>query len=163
MWAIMMTAMTSTILKRVNGSDYVFSALPFVGSYLTVWSLVGVPIYALYQPHGFPGAGLLIIAIGLYELTPFKQFCRQRCCAITDSGLKHGLYCVGSCLGLMLMQVALGIMSITWMLLITTLVTTQKLLPPKAVIDNRAWFYDHYLTFDGRWTHAESVRHPHKV
>jgi predicted metal-binding membrane protein len=35
----------------------------------------------------------------------------------------------------MLMLVALGVMSITWMAVITVLVLAQKLLPPKATID----------------------------
>jgi predicted metal-binding membrane protein len=35
----------------------------------------------------------------------------------------------------MLMLVALGLMSVTWMSVITVLVLAQKLLPPRAAID----------------------------
>jgi predicted metal-binding membrane protein len=49
--------------------------------------------------------------------------------------LGFGLCCVGSSIGLMLMLVALGAMSITWMVVISVLVLARKLLPPKAVID----------------------------
>jgi predicted metal-binding membrane protein len=35
----------------------------------------------------------------------------------------------------MLMLVALGLMSVTWMSVITVLVVAQKLLPPRAAID----------------------------
>ena len=35
----------------------------------------------------------------------------------------------------MAMQVALGVMSIGWMALVAILVTAQKILPPRAVLD----------------------------
>jgi predicted metal-binding membrane protein len=46
-----------------------------------------------------------------------------------------GLYCVGSSVGLMAMLVALGVMSVPWMLVIAVLVLVQKLLPATAAID----------------------------
>src|SRR5207253_1639673 len=42
---------------------------------------------------------------------------------------------VGPSIGLMLMLLALGVMSVTWMSVIAVLVLTQKLLPAKAAID----------------------------
>ncbi|MGH7865389.1 MAG: DUF2182 domain-containing protein, partial [Candidatus Binataceae bacterium] len=44
-------------------------------------------------------------------------------------------YCVGSSIGLMLMLVALGVMSVIWMSVIAILVLAQKLLPARAAID----------------------------
>ena len=107
----------------------------FVGSYLAVWTLVGVAVYAVYRPHGSFAAGVVVIAAGLYEFTPLKRHFRRRCRDSVRSGFEFGLYCVGSSIGLMLMLVALGVMSITWMSVITVLVLAQKLLPPKAAID----------------------------
>ncbi|HEX9549175.1 MAG TPA: DUF2182 domain-containing protein, partial [Acidimicrobiales bacterium] len=49
--------------------------------------------------------------------------------------LELGLCCVGSSVGLMLMMVALGVMSVTWMAVTTAAVLAQKLLPPRAAID----------------------------
>ena len=46
-----------------------------------------------------------------------------------------GLCCVGSSIGLMLMLVVLGVMSITWMSVIAVVAVAQKLLPAKAAID----------------------------
>jgi predicted metal-binding membrane protein len=51
------------------------------------------------------------------------------------SGFEFGLYCIGSSIGLMLMLVALGVMSVTWMSVIAVLILAQKLLPAKAAID----------------------------
>ena len=107
----------------------------FIGSYLAVWTLVGVAVYALYRPHGSLAAGVLVIAAGIYELTPLKQQFRRLCRESAGSGFEFGLCCVGSSIGLMLMLVALSVMSITWMAVVAALVLAQKLLPAKAAID----------------------------
>jgi predicted metal-binding membrane protein len=107
----------------------------FVASYLAVWTLVGVAVYALYRPHESFAAGAVAIAAGVYEFTPLKQHFRQRCRESVRSGFEFGLHCVGSSIGLMLMLVALGVMSVAWMSVIAVLVLTQKLLPAKAAID----------------------------
>ena len=52
-----------------------------------------------------------------------------------EGQFEFGLNCVGSSIGLMLMQVALGVMSVTWMCVIAVLVLGQKLLPARAAID----------------------------
>ena len=107
----------------------------FIGSYLAVWTLVGVAVYALHRPHGSLATAAVVIAAGVYELTPLKQHFRRRCRESLRSGFEFGLYCVGSSIGLMLLLVALGVMSVTWMSVIAVLVLSQKLLPPKAAID----------------------------
>ena len=76
-----------------------------------------------------------MIAAGIYEFTPVKRHFRRRCRESAGSGFGFGLCCAGSSIGLMLMLVALGIMSVTWMAVITVPVLAQKLLPPKAAID----------------------------
>jgi predicted metal-binding membrane protein len=80
-------------------------------------------------------AGAVAIAAGVYEFTPLKRHFRRRCRESVGSGFEFGLYCVGSSIGLMLMLVALGVMSITWMAVIAVLVLAQKLIPAKAAID----------------------------
>jgi predicted metal-binding membrane protein len=107
----------------------------FVASYLGVWTLVGVAVYALYRPHGSFAAGAVAIAAGVYEFTPLKQHFRRRCRESVRSGFEFGLYCVGSSIGLMLLLVALGVMSVTWMAVIAGVIVAQKLLPAKAAID----------------------------
>ena len=49
--------------------------------------------------------------------------------------MRFGVCCVGSSIGLMAMLVALGVMSLTWMVVIAVLVVAQKLLPAKAAVD----------------------------
>ena len=140
MWAVMMAAMmlpglAPAVLTRARTNGAVRAVVPFVASYLVVWTLVGALIYALYRPHGTSAAGLIVMAAGLYELTRLKQHCRACCRARTRSGFTFGFYCVGSSIGLMVMLVALGAMSLTWMLVIAALVLLQKLLPAKPAID----------------------------
>ena len=140
LWAPMMAAMmlpslVPAVLSRGRRTGPVRAVVPFVASYLVVWTLVGALLYALYRPHGTTTAGLVVIAAGLYELTRLKQHCRRCCRVRTRSGFEFGLYCVGSSIGLMVMLVALGVMSVTWMLVIAALVFAQKLLPPKAAVD----------------------------
>jgi predicted metal-binding membrane protein len=76
-----------------------------------------------------------VIAAGVYEFTRLKQNFRRRCRESVRSGFEFGLRCVGSSIGLMLMLVVLGVMSVTWMSVIAVLVLAQKLLPAKAAID----------------------------
>jgi predicted metal-binding membrane protein len=140
LWVSMMAAMmlpgaAPAVVKHVHASDRVLALPQFVGSYLAVWALVGLAVYAVYRPHGSPAAGALVIAAGVYEFTPLKRRFRRRCRASVRSGFEYGFCCVGSSIGLMLMMLALGVMSLTWMSAIAVLVLAQKLLPPQAAID----------------------------
>ena len=140
LWAAMMAAMmlpgaAPAVLSRAHANGPVRAVVPFVASYLAVWTLVGALVYAVYRPHGSAIAGALVIAAGVYELTRLKQHCRRCCGESARSGFAFGVYCVGSSIGLMVMLVALGVMSVTWMGVIAILVLVQKLLPAKAAID----------------------------
>jgi predicted metal-binding membrane protein len=135
MAAMMLPGATPAVLRHAHASRRVRSVPLFVGSYLAVWTLVGLVVYALYRPHGSFAAGAVAIAAGVYELTPLKQHCRRRCRESVRSGFQFGRYCVGSSIGLMLMLVALGVMSATWMSVIAVLVLAQKLPPLNAAID----------------------------
>jgi predicted metal-binding membrane protein len=139
LWVWMMAAMMlpgaiPAVVRRTQASGV--GAIPgFVGSYLAVWALVGIAVYAIYRPHGSVAAGAVTIAAGIYELTPMKRHFRQRCRESASSGFRFGLCCIGSSIGLMLMLVALGIMSIAWMAVIAAVVAAQKFLPARAAID----------------------------
>jgi predicted metal-binding membrane protein len=140
LWLWMMAAMmlpgaVPAISKRAQTSGGARAVPLFVASYLAVWTLVGVAVYALYRPHGSSAAGAIAIAAGLYELTPLKRHFRRRCRESTRSGFEFGLSCVGSSIGLMLVLVAVSVMSVTWMCAIAVLVFAQKLLPARAAID----------------------------
>jgi predicted metal-binding membrane protein len=140
LWVVMMAAMmlpgaVPAVVRRAHASGGARAIPLFVGSYLAIWALVGVAVYALYRPHGSVAAGALVIAAGVYEVTPLKRHFRRRCRDSVRSGWEFGLCCVGSSIGLMLMLVALGVMSIRWMCVIAVLALAQKLLPVRAAID----------------------------
>jgi len=139
LWAWMMAAMmlpgaAPAVARRARAGGV--AAVPvFLVSYLAVWALIGLAVYALYRPHGTAVAGAVAIAAGLYELTPVKREFRRRCREETRSGLGFGLCCAGSTIGLMAMLVALGVMSLVWMSVLTVIVAAQKLLPSRAALD----------------------------
>jgi predicted metal-binding membrane protein len=139
-WVLMMAAMmlpgaVPAVVRRAHAIGRARAVPLFIGSYLAVWTLVGLAVYALYRPHESVAAGVVAIAAGGYELTPLKQRCRRRCRESVGSGFEFGLYCVGSSIGLMLILVALSVMSIGWMILVSIVVLAQKLLPRRASLD----------------------------
>ena len=139
-WVAMMAAMmlpgaAPAVLRLTQGSGGVRAVPLFIGSYLAIWALMGFAVYALYRPHGYVAAGVVVIAAGVYELTPVKRHFRRRCREDAGSGLGYGLCCLGSGIGLMAMLVALDVMSLLWMAVVAVLACAQKLLPAKAAID----------------------------
>jgi predicted metal-binding membrane protein len=138
-WAAMMAAMmlpgaAPAVARRARAGGV--RAVPlFVGSYLAVWALLGVLVYAADRPHGTLIAGTVTIAAGIYEFTPLKRHYRRRCQEVASSGIGFGLCCAGSTVGLMAVLVALGVMSVPWMVVIAVIVLAQKLLPPIPLVD----------------------------
>jgi predicted metal-binding membrane protein len=145
LWLLMVAAMmlpgaAPAVSRYACASESVRRLLLFVGLYLAVWAAVGVALYpfsALYRPQGSVLAGAVVLAAGVYELTPLKQHFRRRCSADNRlrSGVEFGLYCVGARIGLMLMQVALGGMNTIWMSVVGVLMLAQKVLPANMVVD----------------------------
>jgi predicted metal-binding membrane protein len=135
MAAMMLPSAAPAIARRAGDRDGAVAAPLFAGFYLGIWMLVGLAAYALYQPPGNLAAGALIVAGGLYELTPLKRACRRRCRERLRSGLRLGVACVGSSLGLMLILAGAGLMSTVWMCAVAAVVLAQKLLPPHRALD----------------------------
>jgi predicted metal-binding membrane protein len=138
-WVAMMAAMMlpgaiPAVVRAAQAGGGVRTVPLFVGSYLAVWALVSVVVY-LFRPHEAVAAAVVVIAAGIYELTPLKRYFRRRCRETVRSGIEFGLCCVGSCIGLMLLLVAIDVMNVAWMAVIATVVVVQKLLPAKAVVD----------------------------
>jgi len=140
LWVSMMAAMmlpgaAPAAARHARASGRLLALPLFVGAYLAVWALVGLAAYVVYRPHGSLAAAAAVVAAGAYELTPIKQHFRTRCRRRVGSGLEFGLCCLGSSAGLMLMLLALGVMSLTWMSLVAVVVLAQKLLPATAAVD----------------------------
>src|SRR5262249_41155128 len=83
-------------------------------------------------------AGLVILAVGLYELTPMKHACLLRCTSHVSrgegamqslrEGFVYGLNCVGCCWAVMALLFAAGVMSLFWVAAIALWIAAEKLL-----------------------------------
>lgn len=88
--------------------------------------------------------GAILLAAGLYQFTPLKRVCLRHCrsplaffaqhwrdglLGALRLGILHGAYCLGCCWALFAVLVAVGVMSIGWMLLLTLVVFVEKVLP----------------------------------
>lgn len=140
LWVTMMAAMmlpgAAAVLLRQPASEHVVRVVPtFLLSYLAMWTAVGVAAYAVYQPHGTPAAGVVVIAAGLYELTPLKRRYRDQCQQEAHSGLAFGVACIGSSIGFMAILFAISPMSILWMAIITAAIVIQRLFPASWPVD----------------------------
>jgi predicted metal-binding membrane protein len=169
MWVAMMVAMmfpaaAPMILvfdrvergKREAGRSYVPTAY-FVGAYLAVWTVFGVLAFALatlvdnlaaetswLSDEWARLAGVLLIAAGIYQLTPLKDVCLSKCrspmsflmtswrdgkVGAIQMGLLHGGYCLGCCWLLFVILIPLGVMNVAAMVVIALFVFGEKCLP----------------------------------
>jgi predicted metal-binding membrane protein len=129
----------------------------FVGGYLLVWTAFGVVAYALFEllrsfdiealswsRDGRYVAAAVIAIAAIYQLSPLKDACLAKCrsplafvvgswragrLGATRMGIEHGAWCAGCCWGLMVTLFAVGVMSITWTVVIAVLVAIEKLSP----------------------------------
>lgn len=130
----------------------------FVAGYLLVWlgfSLVAAGAQWLFEQTGllsptmmgsesrWLSAGVLIAA-GLYQVSPLKYLCLAQCRAPSDFlmrhwkpgaagalrlGVLHGAYCVGCCWVLMALLFVGGVMNLVWIALLAILVLVEKVAP----------------------------------
>ena len=168
-WVVMMVAMmfptaAPMILtfhrvqagKRQRGDTFV-STWVFVAAYILVWTLAGVAAYAgtlaaeaiavraaLSPATAARIGGAVLVAAGIYQLTPLKDLCLSKCrtpiafimtswrdgaAGALRMGLLHGLYCLGCCWLLFVILFPLGIMNIGAMAAVTLIIFAEKTLP----------------------------------
>jgi predicted metal-binding membrane protein len=130
-WAPMMAAMmlpgaAPAIARRARLDRGALAAPLFAGSYLAVWTVAALAIYALYTPPAPAVAAALIAAAVLYEVTPVARACRRRCREERRSGARFGGWCVGSSIGLMAVVVAIDPMSLPLMCAAGAVALIQK-------------------------------------
>jgi len=150
-WTVMMAAMmlpsTSPLVLLYARQATAMSSALLTAGYVAVWAGVGLAAYALDMRLPDPGnrvVGAVLIAAGLYQLTPLKSACLTRCRNPTDFlvthwrrgrvgalrlGVEHGAYCVGCCWALMGVLIVAGAMSLAWVVAIALVVAGEKLLP----------------------------------
>jgi predicted metal-binding membrane protein len=117
--------------------------------YLLVWSATGLVAWAvarLVDPMMLSrqAVGAIVVAAGIYQLTPLKGACLQRCrsplgflverwrpgrTGALRLGVAHGVYCVGCCWALMAVLVLAVAMSPWWAAAIAAVVFAEKVLP----------------------------------
>ncbi len=174
MWAVMMVAMmlpgaAPMVLlyaaiarkQRARGHPAVGTGV-FAAGYVLVWSGFSVAATAaqwgleqakLLSPAMAAGSagfgGLVLVAAGVYQLTPLKHACLRHCRSplhfvvhhwrpgargALAMGLEHGLYCLGCCWVLMGLLFVGGVMNLLWIAAIAAFVLAEKVAPAGAAI-----------------------------
>jgi predicted metal-binding membrane protein len=97
--------------------------------------------------------GLILIAAGLYQLTPFRDACLQHCrgpmefvsrhwmpgaAGAWKMGIRHGLYCLGCCWMLMALLFYGGVMNLYWIIGLTAYIFLEKLIPRGMLVSRLA-------------------------
>jgi hypothetical protein len=158
--AMMLPASVPAVMRvaRARRAQAPAAAVLFLAGYGAVWMLAGLVGYSLVQAArgmhlgalawsstGRYVAGASVVAAGLYQLTDAKRRWLARCTAsefhppggrLADAplaGAEHGGCCVACCWTLMAALYALGMMSITWMVVLTVLIVSERLLPRPAL------------------------------
>lgn len=127
--------------------------------YLCVWTLFGVAVYmgdlllhkavehnAWLRAHAWALGAATVSLAGLYQFTPLKYHCLQKCRSPLSFimghwggrremaqafrlGAHHGLFCVGCCWSLMLVMFAVGLGNLGWMLALAVVMGVEKNMP----------------------------------
>lgn len=169
LWVVMMAAMmfpasASMVLMfskiQAGKPQRGINAIPtwvFLAGYMAVWSAAGVVAYGgalagdeLADRWAFAGdnayifAAGLLVAAGVYQVTPLKDVCLQKCRTplsfVMNSwrdgydgalrmGIDHGVYCLGCCWLLFVILFPLGMMNIAILALITLFIFVEKSTP----------------------------------
>jgi predicted metal-binding membrane protein len=163
MWWLMMVAMmlpsaapAILLYARIRGQRRAGTPIVhpwiFLAGYVAVWLIFS---FAAAAAQGFAAGGAMalangrlasavLIAAGIYQLSPFKGACLTQCRSPAQFlsrnwragtvgalrlGVLHGAYCVGCCWMLMALLFVGGVMNFTWIAALTLVVAVEKLVP----------------------------------
>ena len=173
MWAVMMVGMMTpsaapVVLlvagmnrrrgaQRVPGLVFAFGA-----GYLLIWvafsAAAALSQWALHQAALLSPAmttstsrlgAAILIAAGIYQLTPFKGTCLTHCrsplgflmshwrdgtAGAMRMGMAHGSYCLGCCWALMCVLFVVGVMNLMWVAAIAIFVLLEKIGPAGTLV-----------------------------
>lgn len=167
MWCVMMAAMmlptavpmtlAFAAMNRRGAGPVLVPVGAFTAGYLAAWVAYSAGATALQL--GLQGAALLapatlsagpalggglLVAAGLFQFSPWKDACLEKCrnpfgfllthwrpgrLGALRLGSRYGLYCVGCCWLLMLLSFSLGVMNLTWMAALTAFMLLEKIVP----------------------------------
>jgi predicted metal-binding membrane protein len=173
MWAVMMVGMMTpsaaplvllfAAMHRGRGEQRAPRAVfAFGAGYLLVWTAFsagaalaqwGLHRAALLSPamtiSGARLSGTILIAAGVYQLTPFKGACLAHCrspigfllshwregaAGALRMGIEHGTNCLGCCWALMCVLFVVGVMNLVWVAAMTIFVLMERLGPAGAAV-----------------------------
>lgn len=162
-WTVMMAAMmlpsivVFTVgvarLMRLRGAGRGGTATMTI-AYLLLWAATGILAYPALRGLQLVSAGpteaavrvgaAVLLAAGVYQLTPLKRVCLRRCrspvflimqhgqratrsrLGAFQTGILHGAYCLGCCWALIAVLLAAGAMSLVWMGAIAAIAALEK-------------------------------------
>jgi len=134
----------------------------FTAGYLLIWTLFSLIATGLQwvltelrllspmmeNTNQFLAAGVLLAA-GIYQLTPFKLACLSQCqspmgfltshwkdgtLGSLSMGIEHGMFCLGCCWLLMALLFVGGVMNLVWVAVIATFVLLEKVVPKGRIV-----------------------------
>ena len=168
MWLIMMIGMMTpsaapmlllfAATQRQQGAPRLpLAVLAFGAGYSAVWTVFSVlatlaqwalqrtamlaPEMTTIDPRL---SGAILLAAGLYQLTPLKRTCLGKCQTPVGflmthwrdgtrgalrMGIDHGVFCLGCCWALMCVLFVVGAMNLAWVAALTLLVLLEKVGP----------------------------------
>ena len=169
MWVVMMVAMMlpaaipATLVylavgrKASRQGTPIAPASALVSGYIGVWLLFsgaatvsewGLERLSLLSPSMTSNSarfgGAILVAAGVYQLTPLKSRCLKRCrdpgrliadhwrrgsLGAVRMGAELGLYCLGCCWVLMALLFVGGVMNLLWVAAIATYILLEKIAP----------------------------------
>lgn len=124
--------------------------------YLGTWAVFGALLFVIDRtvvhavverlPSLGAGSGiaaLTLLVAGVYQFTPLKHMCLEKCRSpysfvveywqgrrpskdALRLGARHGLFCVGCCWTLMLLMFAVGLANLGWMLVLGALMAAER-------------------------------------
>ena len=170
MWAVMMVAMMMPSaspmvlvyarIARGRGESWRCVA-SFAAGYIAVWTIfsviatagqIGMQRAAMLSSAARVSplaGGVILIAAGVYQLTPLKNACLGHCRSAAGffmtrwregpsgafaMGIEHGGMCLGCCWMLMAILFVAGVMNLAWVGAISVLVAIEKMAPRGPVI-----------------------------
>jgi predicted metal-binding membrane protein len=177
MWAVMMVGMMAgaaapvlllfAAALRARGERRVAIAVSMFGfGYILVWmgfsACAAVAQWALHEAAMLSPAmaapnpqlgGAILLAAGVYQLTPLKGACLTQCrsplgflmahwrggsIGALRMGCRHGMHCLGCCWALMCVLFVVGVMNLVWVAALTAFVLLEKTGPSGTLLARAA-------------------------
>ena len=196
MWVVMMVGMMATAAapvlllfaaaRRARGEQgLALAVLTFGAGYLLVWvgfsAVATLAQWALHEGAMLSPAmaassprlgGVILIAAGAYQLTPWKGACLAHCrsplgflmthwrngaTGALQMGSRHGVFCLGCCWALMCVLFVVGVMNLVWVAALAALVLIEKTGPLGTVVARVAGVA---MVIAGLWLGAGASQNP---